>query len=132
MSQENVEVVKRCYDLFRRGDYLGALAYFDPAVETVEPNDMPGADAYVGHQGLADAFAHFADAWDTYTVELEQLTEAGNQVVAIARYYAIGKQSGIPVETTVAHVYAFENGRIVRWEMFNTRDEALKAVGLRK
>jgi ketosteroid isomerase-like protein len=42
MSQANIDVVRRCFDLFVRGDHVGTLAYFDPAVETVEPNELPG------------------------------------------------------------------------------------------
>jgi ketosteroid isomerase-like protein len=132
MSRENVEIVRRVYELFRRGDYRATLAYFDPDVETIEPDGMPGGATYVGHAGLAEAFVHFADAWACYTAEIEQLTEAGDRVVAIARYHATGRESGVVVETTVAHVYAFENGRIARWEMFNTREEALEVVGLRE
>jgi ketosteroid isomerase-like protein len=135
MSQENVENVRRVYELFRRGDYRAALAYFDPDVQTIEPHGMPGGATYFGHAGLAEAFFHFTDAWASYTVEIEQLTEAGDRVVAVARYHATGRESGVVVETTVAHVYAFEDGRIARWEMFNTRDEALEALeaaGLRE
>jgi ketosteroid isomerase-like protein len=131
MSQENVEIVRHCFELFRRADYGATLAYFDPSVETVEPEEMPGAATYVGYEGLAEAFSHFADAWEGYTVEAEQLTAAGeNQVVASAKYHAIGKESGVPVETSVSHVYEFAAGRIVRWRMFNSRAEALEAVGL--
>ena len=125
-----MEIVRRVYELFRRGDYRAALAYFDPDVETIEPEGMPGAASYFGHAGLAEAFFHFADAWASHTVEIEELTEARDLVVAIARYHAAGRESGVAVETTVAHVYAFANGRIARWEMFNTRDEAVEAVGL--
>ena len=132
MSQENVEIVRHCFELFRQADYGATLAYFDPAVETVEPDEMPGAATYLGYVGLAEAFSNFADAWADYTLEVEELTAAGNQVVASAKYHAIGKESGIPVETFVSHVYDFEAGRIVRWRMFNSRPEALEAVGLRE
>jgi ketosteroid isomerase-like protein len=53
-------------------------------------------------------------------------------VVAVARYRGTGKASGVPVETTVAHLYAFEGGKIVRWRMFGTEAEALEAAGLRR
>jgi ketosteroid isomerase-like protein len=33
MSQENVEIVRRCCDAFDRGDYEGAPAFLDPEVE---------------------------------------------------------------------------------------------------
>lgn len=130
MSQENRELVQRCFELFRRGEYAATLVYFDQAVETVEPGDMPGAATYVGYAGLAEAFSHFADAWAAYTVDLDELLDVGDQVLASVRYHAIGQENGVPVETTVAHVYAVENGRIVRWQMFNTRDDALEAAGL--
>ena len=130
MSQQNVELVQRCFDLFAKGEYAATLAYFDAAVETVEPDDLPGAATYVGYKGLAEAFSHFADAWASYSVEVEQLTEAGDEVVAIARYRGTGRASGIPVEATAAHVYAFEDGKIVRWRMFDNAAEALQAVGL--
>jgi uncharacterized protein len=132
MSQENVDAVRRCFELFARGDYRATLAYFDPAVETVEPTEMPDAASYVGYEGLAQAFSHFAGAWAAYSVELEQLRDAGDRVLAVARYRATGKASGAAVEATVAHVYVFEGGRIVRWQMFNTEREAIEAAGLRE
>jgi uncharacterized protein len=132
MSQQNLEVVRRCFDLFARGDYVGTLAHFDPAVETVEPGNLPDAGTYLGYEGLAAAFSHFAGAWTAYSVELEQLAEAGDQVVAVARYRGIGRSSGVGVETTAAHLYAFKGGKIVRWRMFDTEAEAFEAAGLRR
>jgi uncharacterized protein len=132
MSQANVDAVRRCFELFTRGDYGATLAYFDPAVETVEPTEMPDAASYVGYEGLAQAFSHFADAWAGYSVELEHVEDAGDQVLAVARYRATGKASGAAVETTVAHVYVFKGGKIVRWQMFNTERQALETVGLRE
>lgn len=130
MSQENVDIVRHCFELFQRAEYRATLAYFDPAVETVEPDEMPGAATYVGYEGLAEAFSHFADAWAGYTVEVEELTAVGNHVVATARYRATGKESGVSVETSVSHVYDFEADRIVRWQMFNRKADALQAAGV--
>jgi ketosteroid isomerase-like protein len=132
MSQANIDVVRRCFDLFVRGDHVGTLAYFDPAVETVEPNELPGAATYLGYEGLAAAFSHFADVWAEYSVELERVAEAGDRVVAVVRYRGTGKASGVRVETTAGHVYAFKGGKIVRWRMLDTESQAREVVGLRE
>jgi ketosteroid isomerase-like protein len=47
MSQENVEVVRRSYESYLRGDLEAALAAFDPEVETYD-HDIPDAEAYRG------------------------------------------------------------------------------------
>ena len=106
-----------------------ALLLFGLARSELAVRERYDLEEPLGH--LKRAFSHFADAWEGYTVEVEELTAAGeNQVVASANYHAIGKESGAPVETSVSHVYDFAAGRIVRWRMFNSRAEALEAVGL--
>ena len=56
MSQENVQLVMRCFDLFNRGEMEALLRYVDPAIETTEGVELPGATRYVGHAGLAMAY----------------------------------------------------------------------------
>jgi hypothetical protein len=55
MSEENVQLVMRCFDLFNRGEMEAMLRYVDPAIETTERVELPGATRYVGHAGLAVA-----------------------------------------------------------------------------
>jgi ketosteroid isomerase-like protein len=56
MSQENVEVVTRWFELLCRGDAEAALQYVDPAVETLEGPELPGATSYFGHAGVMMAY----------------------------------------------------------------------------
>jgi hypothetical protein len=51
MSQENVQVVMRWFELFGRGEHEAALRYVDPAIETHEGVELPGAASYFGHAG---------------------------------------------------------------------------------
>jgi ketosteroid isomerase-like protein len=53
MSQETAEVVRRVFELFDRGDTETLLRYVDPAIETNEGPELPGAASYFGHAGLA-------------------------------------------------------------------------------
>lgn len=41
-----------------------------------------------------------------------------------------GKGSGVEVEGDVAFVFTVRQGKLVRWQMFTSRAEALEAAGL--
>jgi len=58
MSQENVEIVRRMYEAFHRGDFDGALACFDPAVEV---DAGVRVDEGIGHG--RDAVATMVARW---------------------------------------------------------------------
>jgi ketosteroid isomerase-like protein len=132
MSQDNLELVRRCFECFARGDYEGVRECFDAEVETVEPDNIPGARSYHGYLGLVEAYDHWAGQWDDFSSEIERLTDAGDRVVVLARHRGTGRRSGAPVEATVGYVYTVRNGRFIRWEIFPTEAEALESVGLRE
>jgi ketosteroid isomerase-like protein len=130
MSQENVELVRSQYELFARRDFQGMLEYVDPGVEITEPPEIPGAESFSGHAGYIAAIEHWAGEFEDFRVDVERLIDAGDTVISYVRQQARGKQSGLPVEVHVANAFTFGNGRLVRWQMFATLDEALDAVGL--
>jgi ketosteroid isomerase-like protein len=39
------------------------------------------------------------------------------------------RHTGLPVELHPFHLFRVRNGRILRWQIFSTRKEALEAVG---
>ena len=49
MSQENVEVVRRMYDAYARGDFATGLSYLDSGIEFSQPAEEPGGGTYHGH-----------------------------------------------------------------------------------
>jgi uncharacterized protein len=129
MSEENVQLVMRCFDLFNRGEMEAMLRHVDPAIETTEGVELPGATRYVGHAGLALAYEHWASQWDDFRMELQELIDAGNDVVMVTRHYGKGRASGAAVQAVVAYVWTVDDGQLVRFRIFNTKAQALKAVG---
>jgi uncharacterized protein len=130
MSRENVELVRRCFDLFGRGEMETLLRCVDPDIETVEPPEIPGSTSYRGHSGLALAYRHWASQWDDFRVEVEELIDAGSDVVAVTRHHGTGRASGARVGGLVAYVFTVRDGKLARMQIFNTRAEALEAAGL--
>jgi ketosteroid isomerase-like protein len=129
-SRENAEVVMRCFDLFGQGEREAALRYVDPAIETHEGVELPGAASYFGHAGLVTAYDHWASQFDDFRIELKELIDAGSAVVAVTRHHGTGRASGAAVQAMVAYVCTVDDGKIVRMRIFNTKTEALEAVGL--
>jgi ketosteroid isomerase-like protein len=68
--------------------------------------------------------------FDDYSRNLEEVIDAGDQVVSVMRVRGKGRGSGAPVESRVAQVWTFRDGKVVRYRDFPNKADALKAAGL--
>jgi ketosteroid isomerase-like protein len=135
MSQENVEIIARLYDEFlARPERLASpelLRFFDPAVEVRQSESLLGTQGtFHGYEGLRRAgrevFATFR--WAHWVPK--RLVEAEDRVVATVEFRGVGKESGVRVSDTVAHLWTLKHGRILAWHVYLDPAEALEAVGL--
>ena len=69
---------------------------------------------------------------EDWELEVEELLDAGESVVAILRQRGRSKATGLPTDMRFAMVWALRDGRQVRMRMYASPDEALKATGLPK
>ena len=132
VSQENVQLVTHCFELFNRGEREAMLRYVDPGIETNEGVELPGATSYLGPEGVATAYEHWARQWDDFRMELTEVIDAGNDVVLVTRHHGTGRASGAPVQTSVAYVFTVDDGKLIRLRIFNTKAQAMEAVGLQE
>ena len=92
---------------------------------------IPDLDSvYVGRDAVIKASRHYWGTWADYHVEPEELLDAGPSVVVILRERGRGKSSGAPFDRQNPQVWTFRGDRIIRWDSFETRAEALEAAGL--
>jgi ketosteroid isomerase-like protein len=127
--------VRRVYEKFNRGDWLGAAELVDPGVEwEFELEGMAGPDAprvARGKHAIRDFWAHFFAAWDEWKMSPGGFTEGTEgRVVVPVHFTARGRGSGVPIDVNYFQVFAVRSEKIVR--VVNYRDEtrALKAAGL--
>jgi ketosteroid isomerase-like protein len=138
MSQENVEVVRRVFDASAQRDADTVFSLFDPEAEWDNSRgpfkDLIGAGVYRGHEGLRRFWhEYYAEAWESVEDNLEELIDIGDSVVSVVNSRARGRASGVEVEWTHnAGVWTIRDGKVVRVAWFTTREEALKAAGLRE
>ena len=130
MLQENVEIVRRCYDAYGRGDLDSALAAFDPEIEIYD-HDLPDSGEYRGLEGLFRWQADWESSWETWRWDPEEFIDAGDRVVAVLRVHAKGRGSGVDVERVDGAVWTLRDGKLIRLDYYGSKAEALAAVGLR-
>jgi ketosteroid isomerase-like protein len=136
MSQENIEAARKLLAAFqgvdigsfeRRLDEVRDL--FDPEVEWVAaPQSLLASDEYRGYDGVRRFWTEFLSAWDEYGVQVDELVDAGDQVVAVMRL--TGRTGELEVDEARSSLLTFRDGRIVRIEPFASKAEALTAAGL--
>jgi ketosteroid isomerase-like protein len=138
MSRENVEAVRRMAEGFQAGDLEEAYTFFDPAIEwdaTRFAALVPDlARVFHGHDGVRAFWRSWLSSWRDLQFEVQGIRDAGDHVVLlIDNQRQWGRHSGIETRLPpYAHVYTFQDGRVVRWRAYPDHAQALEAVGLRE
>src|SRR5688572_21177748 len=113
MSEENVEIIRRGFEAFQRGDWEAVLEDVDPNVEIHEPTALPDAQVFHGHAGLRAAYEKTQEMFEDVRLEAEEFIDADDQVVIWYRAVGRGKGSGVEVEMHQGSVWTFRDGKIV-------------------
>jgi uncharacterized protein len=132
MSQENVEVVQRNVEAFRREDLDTYLQDVGQDIEldysTVRG---PYRGVYRGPEGARQFFNAFWEAWESITPLSAEYIDLGDKVVLVARLRFRARGSGVEVGGAgMGAVYTLRGGKIVGYEQFQDKAEALEAAGL--
>ena len=136
MSQENLEIVQRVYEVLAKGaDEQAILGLIDAGL--IDPEGVLDlSTAYPdGPVVRLQTLSEFLDdqPWGRSTrIEPESFRPAGgNRVLVFIRLHVIGTGSGVEVEGRAAHLLTLRHGRVVRTEAYTDRNKALDAAGLR-
>jgi hypothetical protein len=133
MSQENVALLRLLEDRTNRGQMsqmsdMEIRAFFHPDVEFL-PLRAATEGAYHGIAGIERFIADNEAVFEKFEPQQEFL-DLDERVLTWGTIRVKAKQSGIDTDIPVGGVVEFRDGKIVRWQAFGSKDEALKAVGL--
>jgi hypothetical protein len=127
MSQENVEIVRRWLWAFDNSDdVFRELTHPEIEWAPFEENHTVSH----GHAGAMRLRNGWREAWDEHNVGIEELIEAGEDVVAILHLTARGASSGVEVNVHIYGHFKLRDGAVIYFYEHQDRIEALKAVGL--
>jgi ketosteroid isomerase-like protein len=71
-----------------------------------------------------------AETWSDVRTEPEDFIDAGDSVVVPVRVVNTGRSSGLSVKARAAWVAQLREGKVARMTVYQSRVEALEAVGL--
>jgi ketosteroid isomerase-like protein len=83
-----------------------------------------------GKAGWSAASRNLSDSFDSWSHHVDEMIDAGDKVLVFATFRACGRGSSMDLEKFEPHLWTFREGKVVRFEWFNDRDEALRAAGL--
>jgi ketosteroid isomerase-like protein len=132
MPQENVDLVRRFEECWSRRDLDAAFQCVDAELEFDWSDSIgPSKGIYKGHDGLARFWRDMLEPWERFSPEMAEVIECGpDRLITAGVVRARGKGSGIEMEARGAMLWTLRDGKIARAKMFQTKEDALEAVGL--
>jgi len=131
MSDENVARFQAVVEACNRGELAGVVADFAPECEFVSSGAIPGAGGtFRGPAGYRRFLESFWNVFDNPSLEVHELIDAGDQVLASLTLRGNGKESGVEASMDVWQLWTVRDGEVVRGEGFTSRSDALEAAGL--
>jgi ketosteroid isomerase-like protein len=129
MSQENVDIVRAALEAWNREDWDAAFQHAAPDFAL----DMSRAEGPVNGVFKLDqvraVLLEFAEHWESIWIEPHEFIQAGDLVVVPQTMHTRGRE-GIEAVSRVANVWTIRDGAVEHISMYQSRQEALEAVGL--
>ena len=129
MSEENVERVRESYEFVDREREVD-FDLLHPDIRWHTRADLPDTATHRGHDGARTLMAGWFGAFDDLRVDVEELIDAGDRVVAVLRLHGRARGSAHEVDMSETHVLTMRDGKVTEIHEYPTKAEALKVVGL--
>jgi ketosteroid isomerase-like protein len=131
MPEGNVQLVRTGVDAMAQGDLDAAGQFLDPAFEFDVTRTDLNPRVYHGIEGLLELMGEWTSTWDDYEFEVDELVEAASdRVVGVLRERGRMKGSDSWVEHVRGVIWTIRAGRLLRYEEYPTKQDALEAAGI--
>ena len=132
MSEENVEIIRRFFDAYNRGDLQATLDLaIAPEFEfRTSGLFMDTEGVYRGREGWSEFWHTFHAAWENITVNVERMEDLGEQVLVLGTFHGEGRGSGVEVTREAAWLTTLRDGLFVQTQTFASWADAREAAGL--
>lgn len=131
MSEENVALVRRGFELFARRDYPKMMPLFAEDAEWYPYLGLVGGEVHRGRAAIERLFRDIDDYME-FTLEPEEFVDLGGVVMVPLRARGTGVESGAGVVASWAQLWWVRDGKAVRVESYPDRETALEAARSRQ
>jgi hypothetical protein len=128
MPSRDREVVRDVYDAYLRKDLPAIFALLDPNAQIHQSELLPWGGTYRGHEEIRSFFTKLTEHIDSH-VDVDQLFEAGDRVVAVGRSSGRARTSGAEFDVAAVHIWTLRGGKVSRFEAYIDTPGMLRALG---
>lgn len=130
MSTDRVELARRLIELFNAGDREGLKEIATDDAEIVPMRAALEGTVYRGPNALDDFWAAIDESWETVQMDINELTEHGERVLAVGRLRGRARETGMELGSPMGWVATFSGDRIASIRTYASVAEAREALEL--
>ena len=130
--QASIELVRAIIAALNRGDVDGMLAHMDPDFEWTPLESSPVSSVSRGREQVRRYVEDWIGTFEGLRLDLEDLTEVADRVVATVRGEGRGRASGLQLDNRFCQVWTVRSGMAIAMEEHATREEALSMLRMRQ
>ena len=130
-ERANVEALQVVYEHWSRGDFSPVFDVYAEDMEWGWSDEWPDLEGVAPDPNRrSQRLGAFLEPWEGWRCEAEDFIASGDLVVVLTRYSGQARGSGLDLDTRGAHVWTMRQGKVVRLEVFSTRERAFEAAGI--
>jgi len=133
MSEENVERFMQGIEAYNRRDPEALLEFMDAEVEwypAILVGLGGGATVFRGHEGIRAMFREVDENLAEIHVEVAEVQDLGDRILATGRLRTRGKTSGAATESPFGYIAHFRDDKAFLVQTYLDPADAMKAAGL--
>jgi ketosteroid isomerase-like protein len=132
MSEADFEVIRQACAAFSSGGVEAQLPFLDPDIEIVPFGASMEGKSYRGHDGVRAWVEDEIDPnWTEFQPIPEEFRRVDHRILVFGQWIAVGRTSGVHLKVAATWIIEVRDGKIVRWQTYTDRDEALQALRIR-
>ena len=119
------ELAEVAYAAFNSGNLAALEELLDPEVEVFAAPGLVNSGTFRGHDGFRRWLGEWLEAWESFSVELDSFETLDERfAIGVVMQRGVGRGSGLEIEMPIAHLWQIEDGRVVRFHLYATEEEA--------
>jgi len=132
----NVELIRKVYEAFARGDVPAVVGAMDSNIEWRQAENNPyrpdGSPWFGPDAILQELFMKLAGDWGgTFAVTPKKFTDGGDTVVTEGRYTGTWAATGKKIDAQFCHVFRVRDGKIIHFQQYTDTAQLQDAMGAR-
>jgi hypothetical protein len=129
MSNPNVQCAYEMLFAYQQGDDEKLRAVIHPEGEVYGAPGIINSGTYYGFEGFRQWVSQWEEAWDEISYDLGEVIELTESILVIpVHIVGRGAGSGVEIDRTFGWLYEWENGRVLRFQVHASPEEAMEAA----